>query len=158
MIIWWFFMVIWLQYLIIWLLFEKWLLDDYLTIWYWLFIIILLLFDPNYSWFDDYLISWPAAGWLVCFTSLHSQMPQHGTAWWWQPFAASFACANHSRLVLLAAEATDQLKQPSCLSCQLRPAERFASLRPHCFSARGTGPSHYAKSDGIQHPAHESLL
>ena len=153
MIIWWLFESNYLM--IIWWLFDKWLFGDYsMIIWIWLFLIIRWLFDPNYSWlFDDYLISGPAAGWLVCFIPKSIRMEQLGDG----SLSPAQITACESRL-LPAAEATDQLEPPSCLSWRLRPAERSAPLRPPCFSARGTGPSHHAISDGIQHPAHESRL
>ena len=180
MLIWWLFddylnRIIWWLFddylindylVIIWWLFDidySWLFDDYLIqiirdylmiIWHWLFLIIRWLFDPNYSWlFDDYLISGPAAGWLVCFIPKSIRMEQLGDG----SLSPAQITACESRL-LPAAEATDQLEPPSCLSWRLRPAERSAPLRPPCFSARGTGPSHHAISDGIQHPAHESRL
>ena len=124
MIIWWLFESNYLM--IIWWLFDKWLFGDYsMIIWIWLFLIIRWLFDPNYSWlFDDYLISGPAAGWLVCFIPKSIRMEQLGDG----SLSPAQITACESRL-LPAAEATDQLEPPSCLSWRLRPAERSAPLR-----------------------------
>ena len=49
---------------------------SYLMIIWWLFVIVWWLFDHNYSLFEDYSISAPAAGCLVCFISKSLRMEQ----------------------------------------------------------------------------------
>jgi len=57
------------------------------------------------------LISGPAAGWLVCFIPKSIRMEQLGDG----SLSPAQITACESRL-LPAAEATDQLEPPSCLS------------------------------------------
>ena len=143
-------MIIWVIWLIIWL--NIWWL--FVIIW-WLVVIIWWLFDHNYSWlFDDYSISAPAAGCLVCFISKSLRMEQ-----WIIWVMAAFPLG---------------ILQPASLACYLLQKLRFIcnnnlvfhgcfdkpSALPH--SARSIllqeVPSHHSKSDCILHPYHESLL
>ena len=123
----------------------------------WLFDVYLIIIIEYYYWwlFDDHSISAPAAGCLVCFIS-------------------KILCMEQWHILVMSAFPLGIL-QPASFACYLLKKLRFIcnnnlvfhgcfdepSALPHSAqhpSARGSGPSHHAKSDGILHPDHESLL
>ena len=134
---------------------------SYLMTILWLFVIMWCLFDHNYSWlFDDCSISAPAAGCLVCFISKSLRMEQWIIMIWvmaafhlgiLQP--ASLACNPVTCCRSYASSATTILSFMAVLT-SLAPCP----TPPQHPSARGSGHSHHAKSDGILHPDHKSFL
>ena len=137
-------MIIWSYLMIIWWLFV--IIDDYL-------IIII----------RDYLmiIRFPRQQQVVWFASFPKAFARNsGSSWWWQPFPLAYCSLRVSPATCCRSYASSATTILSfmAVSTSLAPCPTEGPLRLQHPSARGRGPSHHAKSDGILHPDHEFLL